>query len=167
MTGAPPANPLRLSDVNLSVKPVDVLPALTQNLFRAQTGESSEREIRCQSGFAVRGFETSAHLIRCQDLGIDMLETRLLQLRHRISRNDFEKVATEVEEATRDPPVIVHVDWRKILERSQKDVELAVIDAVDRVFSESSDETIEHDSDLGIARSSLLVRSTAPRSPRA
>ncbi len=78
------------------MKPVDVLPALTQNLFRAQTGESSEREIRCQSGFAVRGFETSAHLIRCQDLGIDMLETRLLQLRHRISRNDFEKVATEV-----------------------------------------------------------------------
>lgn len=53
--------------------------------------------------------------------------------------------------------MIVHVDWRKILERSQKDVELAVIDAVDRVFSESSDETIARDSDLGIAQSSLLV----------
>jgi hypothetical protein len=61
-----------------------------------------------------------------------MLETRLLKSPHRVSRDQFEKVLTEVEEATGDAPVIVNVDRRKILQRSQEDVELAMIDAVIR-----------------------------------
>ena len=158
MAGSPSADPLRLPHVNLATRPIDVFPRLVQDLFGSKTREPTEREIRSQATFAVSSFETRAHLVRRQNFGVHMLKMRLLKSSHRISRDQFEEVLAKVEEATSDPPMIVDRDGRQPLgQRSQPDVEFSMTDAVDRVFSESGDKTIEHYPDLKDRQARLLV----------
>jgi hypothetical protein len=82
---------------------------------------------------------------------------------HRVARDQFEIVLAKAEEAPSDSKVIVDVSRGKTLQRSQPRVEIAMGDGVDRVFSEFRDQTIDYDSDLGIAQSRLLVTSNPER----